>query len=442
MNFAGMEFIFRFLPIFLAVFYLTPKRYRETVLLGGSLLFYALGEIRFLPVLVAAMGLNYLLGSRRRPRGLIITALIGDLLLLVFFKVISLTLGSQYLPAGISFYLFRMIAWQVDVLKGVVDKKRSLRDVMLYFCMFPQVLSGPIMRFADGGFGKEREYRADKIEAGVQYFIVGLSMKVLLADRLAILWNDLLAIGFASISTPVAWLGAVGYSLQLYFDFWGYSLMAAGLGMIAGFEFIINFNHPYAAVSIGDFYRRWHMSLGSWFRDYVYIPLGGSRGGKGRTVFNLIVVWLLTGLWHGSGLNFCIWGLVLGVLIIVEKLWLGRFLTRFSIIGHLYVGLLIPLSWMVFAITDLEQLGIYFSRLFPFFAAAGGYANTNVLTAYLQSYGYLLAAGILLCLPGAFNMFEKYKQRRTVTILLVPLFWLSIYFLAGKAGNPFMYLNF
>ncbi|MDR2889958.1 MAG: MBOAT family protein [Lachnospiraceae bacterium] len=441
MNFAEMGFIFRFLPVLLVVTYLTPKRFREKILLVGSLVFYAFGELRLMPVLLAAMVFNFLLGYRRR-RGLIITAIVGDLLLLVSFKLLSATLGGEYLPLGISFYIFRMISWQADLLNGEIDRKEKFSDVCLYFCLFPQILSGPIMRYGDGEFGRSREYRAEAIEAGVQYFIIGLGMKVILADRLAILWNDLQTVGFVSISTPLAWMGAIGYSMQLYFDFWGYSLMAAGIGMMVGFKFITNFNHPYAARSIGDFYRRWHMTLGGWFRDYVYIPMGGSRWGAGRTAVNLLVVWGLTGLWHGSGINFIIWGLVLGGLIILEKLVYGRLLQKVPVVGHLYVLFLIPLSWVVFAVTDLGQLGVYFSRLFPFVTSAGGQANPGVLSAYLRSYGWLFVVGGLLCLPGLFKLFERYKKRRVVTLLLIPVFWVSIFLLAGASGNPFMYLNF
>lgn len=440
--FAGMEFIFRFLPIFLVLFYMVPKRFRETLLLLGSIVFYAAGEIRFLPVLLGAIGLNYLLGNLKQKKRLRIAAVILDVLLLAVFKVLSVTADSQLLPLGISFYLFRMISYQGDLLRGEIEGKPTLRDTALYFGMFPQILSGPIMRYGEGQFGAPREYRLEKLEDGFKYFILGLGMKVLLADRLAIFWNDMQTIGFANISTPLAWLGMFSYSLRLYFDFWGYSLMAAGIGMMVGFGFIRNFDHPYAARSISDFYRRWHMTLGSWFRDYVYIPLGGSRAGKGRVAVNLLAVWLLTGIWHGSGINFCIWGGILGILVVTEKLWTGKILQKIPLLGNLYVLLLIPLTWMVFAINDGKQLWIYFGRLFPFFGQMDSYVNQNDMMNYLHTYGGLLAVGALLCIPWVFEYYEKHKRSVFIILLLLVIFWVSVYFIISQEGNPFLYFKF
>jgi alginate O-acetyltransferase complex protein AlgI len=279
------------------------------------------------------------------------------------------------------------------------------------------------------------------VEDGITFFAMGLGMKVLIADRLGILWNEILKIGFESISTPMAWLGAVGYSLQLYFDFWGYSLMAGGLGLMLGFRYVQNFIHPYAAGSITDFYRRWHATLGSWFRDYVYIPLGGSRGGSAATIRNLMVVWLLTGFWHGGTLNFVLWGLALGLLIIYEKYVAGGLLDRIPVLGHLHVIILIPLTWVVFAITDLRELGVYFSRLFPLFGA-GVAVNRGDFAKYLGIYWPFFAAGILLCVPVFYNLLV-WKRRHPVVIgLLLVVFWASIYFASISAGNPFMYFSF
>lgn len=313
---------------------------------------------------------------------------------------------------------------------------------MLYFTLFPQVISGPVMRYDEGGFEIEREFSPAQLEEGISYFIIGLGMKVLLADRLAILWNDLQMIGFQSISTPLAWFGMAGYSLQLYFDFWGYSLMASGLMVMLGFEFIENFHHPYGAKSIGEFYRKWHMTLGSFFRDYVYIPMGGSRCSKKRLVWNLAVVWLLTGIWHGNGPNFVLWGVVLGILIILEKLFYGKYLNQFPLLGHLYVLLLIPFTWVIFAITDLGQLAVYFGRLFPFIGGKGIAVNEGDIIRYVQSYGGLMLAGVVLCIPVVFDTLLKYRKNILVILLLTGIFWYCVYFMAGSAGNPFMYLNF
>lgn len=309
----------------------------------------------------------------------LVTVLALDIGLLVLFKALGAFAGSSILPLGLSFYTFKMISFQADVFRGEMKELPTFKRTAVYFTMFPQIVSGPIMRFNEGSFlMEEREYSWEKLEEGLQYFVAGLGTKVLLADRLAILWKDIHMIGYESISTPLAWLGAAAYSMELYFDFWGYSLMASGICVMLGFPFVKNFEHPYASKSVSEFWRRWHMTLGSFFRDYVYIPLGGSRGGMPETLRNLLAVWVLTGLWHGGSLNFVLWGLALFLLIAVEKIGLGKLFTRFPLIGRCYTLFLIPVTWVFFALTDLGQLGLYLERLFPF--AGGGSPST--LTIY------------------------------------------------------------
>lgn len=456
-SFSSMEFIFRFLPIFLVAYFVTPVKYRDLTLLAGSLIFYAVGEPVFIFVLILTTLVNYFLGrkiwkqgegffvqdwQKKKRKRLAAGAVIFDVLVLAVFKGLAIFCDSALLPLGISFYIFKMISFQVDLLRGELWSIPQFRNVALYFTMFPQVTSGPIMRYNEGEFGWEKSSSLEQVEDGLKYFILGLGMKVLLADRLAILWNDLQMIGFQSISTALAWFGAAGYSLRLYFDFWGYSLMASGLMVMLGYDFIENFHHPYGAKSIADFYRRWHITLGSWFKDYVYIPMGGSRCSKGRLVLNLALVWLLTGIWHGNGFNFVIWGAILGFFIILEKLFYGKALQKIPVIGNLYVLLLIPLTWVIFAVTDLKQLGIYFGRLFPFIGGAGIAVNSQDIIRYAGNYGIYFAAGILLCIPAVFNYYEKHKKNPIIILLLVLIFWLSIYHLSISAGNPFMYLKF
>lgn len=456
-SFSSLEFLFRFLPIFLLIYFIVPAKYRETALVAGSVVFYAVGEPVFILVLVVLTFLNYLLAmqvwkagegfslhewQKKRRKRLMIQAVVLDAAVLVVFKVLGSFVDNSLLPLGISFYTFKMISFQVDLYRKEMWDKPKFQYTALYFMMFPQVVSGPIMRYNEGKFDLERTCGTEQFEDGLKYFIAGLGMKVLLADRLAILWNDLQMIGFQSISTPLAWLGAAGFSLQLYFDFWGYSLMASGLLVMLGYNFIENFNHPYAAKSISEFYRRWHVTLGSWFRDYVYIPLGGSRCSGKRMVFNLAVVWLLTGIWHGNGFNYVIWGVALGVFIILEKLLYGKYLEKLPILGHLYVIALIPITWVIFAINNLSQLGIYLGRMFPFLGGAGLAVNERDIIKYAADYGALFAAGIILCIPGVFGFFEKYKKNPVVILLLAAVFWYSVYFLSSSAGNPFMYLNF
>lgn len=456
-SFSSLEFLFRFLPIFLIAYFVVPAKYREIMLLIGSLVFYAVGEPVFLLLLILATVMNYYMGMKawelgegytvqpwrlQKRKQIVIAAVVIDVLILAAFKCLSAFVDNALLPLGISFYIFKMISFQADILRGEIWNKPKFKYVALYFTMFPQVVSGPIMRYNEGEFDLDRTCGLEQFEDGLKYFILGLGMKVLLADRLAILWNDLQMIGFQSISTPLAWLGAAGFSLRLYFDFWGYSLMASGLMVMLGYDFIENFNHPYASKSISEFYRRWHVTLGSWFRDYVYIPLGGSRCDKKRIALNLAVVWLLTGIWHGNGFNYVIWGVVLGIMIILEKLVYGKYLQKIPILGNLYVLALIPLTWVVFAITDLKQLGIYFGRLFPLFGDAGIAVNQQDIFKYLSNYGIYLVAGIILCIPAVSGFYEKHRKNPVVIVLLAIVFWLSVYFLSSSAGNPFMYLNF
>ncbi len=456
-SFASLEFIFRFLPIFLILYYVIPEKYRDTVLLLGSLFFYAVGEPVFVLLLILLTGINYLIGKKSRQfiemhtvknwqkriqKKYLIFSVILNILVLITCKGLGTFADNRLLPLGISFYLFKMISYQVDIYRGEIEDDVTFKTTALYFILFPQVISGPIMRYNDGEFEIGRGYSLEQFEDGLSYFVMGLGMKVLLADRLAILWNDLQMIGFQSISTPLAWLGAIGYSLQLYFDFWGYSLMASGIMMMLGFNYIENFHHPYAARTISEFYRRWHMTLGSFFRDYVYIPMGGSRCSKGKIIVNLAVVWLLTGIWHGNGFNFMIWGAVLGFFIILEKVFYGRFIGKIPVIGNLYVLFLIPLTWVVFAITDLEQLRIYFGRLFPFIGIEGVAVNSQDIFKYLQMYGPLIGVCVLFCIPVVYDWIEQHRRNVIVVLLLMAVFWFSVYFMVSTKGNPFMYFKF
>ncbi len=392
--FSGLGFIFRFLPVFLVLYYVTPAEYRNAILFLGSMVFYAVGEPHFIVLLLFLTVADWLIGRQigKKGRAGAVWLFLAILLnggVLVGCKIASLTVDASLLPLGLSFYIFKMLSYEADLYRGVIPRSPAFIDAAAYFTMFPQVTEGPIMRYSDGFtdrvggelipghashahrprhavpadvvghsdiVGHGRRVHADGIEDGLICFIIGLSMKVLLADRIEYLWNALSTIGYASISTPLAWMGAYAYTFRLYFDFWGYSMMAAGVGMMLGFPFVRNFAHPYASPNITSFYRDWHVTLGAWFRDYLYIPLGGSRGGTGRTIFNLFLVWLVTGLWHGGTLNYVIWGLVLFALIVWEKFAVRGLLRRFPFLGHLHVFLFIPLTWVIFAIPDLTQL--------------------------------------------------------------------------------------
>ena len=329
MLFSSFEFLFRFLPVFLVIYYLTPKKFRNVTLLGGSIVFYTIGEAGYITILLACVLVNYTLtrlmyrkstdGRGIRQKRLLLLALGYDLGVLFFFKYSGLASG---LPLGISFYTFQIMAYVIDVYRGRIPAEQSLLRLGTYLTMFPQLISGPITNYADVrvALGRERTIKARQLEEGMKLLIIGLAAKVVIADRIGTLWNSIQMIGFDSISTKLAWMGAFAYSLQLYFDFAGYSMMARGIGKMLGFELPVNFRYPYISKSVTEFWRRWHITLGRWFREYVYIPLGGNRKGKARTFFNLFVVWSLTALWHGADWHYAAWGIYYGMIIIASSL--------------------------------------------------------------------------------------------------------------------------
>ena len=303
-------------------------------------------------------------------------------------------------------------------------------------------MMGPILRYDEWrGALKSRTIAREDVFLGFERFLVGLCFKVLLADQLAPLWASLERIGYGYLSTPLAWLGAVSYSLQLYFDFSGYSLMAMGLGQMLGLPVPRNFDLPYLSRSVSEFYRRWHITLGTWFRDYVYIPLGGSRRGKARTALSLTVVWVFTGLWHGASWNFVLWGVVLLCCILLEKFCIGGFLKKHALLSHLYLLFVIPQTWVIFRITKFSDIGAYFSRLFPFFGTHSAVSAQDALKL-LSSYWWLLLLAVLFCLPQPRRFYEKHRGSLALDLPLFLLFWVCVYFIATSSGNAFLYSRF
>ena len=453
MSFSDLKMIFRFLPIFLAVYYVTPPSYRRYILFVASIFIYATGDPRYLALLIASIIFNWFLGTDafRHQKSSFVLAVLVDVVLLVLFKTLGAFSSLSFLPVGISFYIFKMISYQFDLFRGRIEHMPSFIDTAAYFSMFSQIVSGPIMRYEDytANTSYRRRLKDDSgrksmlscLDEGAFYFCIGLAFKVIIADHLAQCWYAIGTIGYAHISAPLAWIGVLCYPLNLYFDFWGYSLMASGIGVALGFPFIENFHHPYAAASVADFYRRWHMTLGSWFRDYVYIPLGGSRKDGFSTFLNLLIVWLITGLWHGFSLNFLIWAGVLFILIVWEKFVLIRFPFLMKVLGRFHVLVLIPLSWMPFALGKPEYIAGYFNCLFPFVTPPSNVYALDYVTI-LDNYLPFLIAGLVLLIPLFFNFIKKHRHNPLVAFICLALFWVSIYSLAGKAGNPFMYFRF
>ncbi len=471
MVFSSLTFLFAFLPIFLILYYCSPAKYRNGLLFTGSLVFYGIGEPLYLCLIICSvlvnLGIGLLIDRSERlsvKRLWLITGLLYNFGLLFFFKYTNffleningvlrlchsstqLKLLELTLPLGISFYTFQIVSYIVDVYRGKVKADHSVISLGAYLCMFPQLIAGPIVVYSDIRRElHERTITIHNLDDGLKTFILGLGFKVLLANRVGTLWNEVCTIGFESISTPLAWLGSLAYSMQLYFDFCGYSLMAIGLGKMLGFTIPENFHHPYLSRSVTDFWRRWHITLGAWFREYVYIPLGGNRKGRIRTIVNLGIVWLLTGFWHGAAWNFILWGVFIFLLEILEKNLLLPVLNHKSIaahiFSHIYMILYILVSWTIFAISDFNQLAMYLARMFPFFGM-GHTLNSYDFVKYLTDYGVLLICCILFCTAGPEKLYHRFKNKLGGIVIALIIFWYSVYYLAIGMNNPFLYFRF
>jgi alginate O-acetyltransferase complex protein AlgI len=312
--------------------------------------------------------------------------------------------------------------------------------------MFPQLIAGPIVVYSNIRDAlKERTISIHAFDNGLKTFIIGLGYKVIIANRIGTLWNEVCTIGFESISTPLAWLGAFAYSMQLYFDFCGYSLMAVGLGEMLGFYMPANFQHPYMARSVTDFWRRWHITLGAWFREYVYIPLGGNRKGAARTVFNLLVVWFLTGFWHGAAWNFIFWGLFIFVLQIIEKnitlRWLNADHLIAKLLSHTYMVFYILISWTIFAISNFQELCVYLGQMFPFLSGAGNFDLSDFMR-FAADYAPLLIASLIFATDYPEKLYDKIRHRFLGVAVAFVIFWWSVYYLAIGINNPFLYFRY
>lgn len=443
MQFNSLAFIFSFFPIFLMVYYCVRQELRRPVMILGSLVFYALssGGNYWWVALLALVGVaSYFAGFTLVKPGktvFLVVYLCALTAILTFFKLFS---SGRYLPAGMSFYLFQLAAYLIDVYRGKLFPEQKFLSFSEQVVMFPKLLSGPLMdprtlqlqsRYCKPSFALVYE--------GIQQFIVGLALKVLIANRLSGLWGQAAVVGYESISTPFAWLALAGYAMRLYFDFYGYSLMAMGIGRMLGFELPENFLHPYISKTVSEFYRRWHATLGAWFREYLYIPLGGNRKGTLRTILNLAIVWLFTGLWHGIGGNYLLWAGFLFFLVVMERLWLGKLLKKTRVLCRVYTVFMILVSWLPFAIGDWGQMVSYAGRLFGF---SGKTLNPNDFVIWGQTYGGILAAGVILATPLPFKLWDKIRKTFLGDILLFILFWVVVYFIATSAQDPFMYFQY
>lgn len=457
MVFSSLTFIFIFLPIFLLIYYGAKPKYRNLVIFVASLIFYGIGiagNPLYIVLFMVSIGVNYLIGiemmiTSKRKR-LLIAGIGYNFFWLLLFKYASfffsgfIKLPELVLPLGISFYTFQMVSYIIDVYRKETKPEPSFVTMGAYISMFPQLIAGPIVTYKTvrNELHRERLFSVTQFAEGIMTFTVGLGLKVLLANQIGNLWENIQNIGFENISTQLAWLGAFGFSFQLYFDFWGYSLMAIGLGKMVGIRLPENFNHPYTAVSMTDFWRRWHITLGQWFRNYLYIPLGGNRTSKTKWIRNLFIVWMFTGLWHGAGFNFLLWGFVLFVILLCEKLLYGKQLERRPWFGHIYMFFLIPLTWTIFKITDLSQLAIYFQRLFPFFDQTERYYYAGDYLRNLSEFKFVLAGCVLFSTRLPMRIIEKMKNHIYGFVIFIAIFWASLYCLFMGMNDPFLYFRF
>lgn len=464
MVFSSLEFIFIFLPVFFLAYGFSPPAYKNAVLFLGSIIFYCMGVLEY-PIYIVLFLLtiifNFIIGEfisafRRASKVWLTIGITFNFMWLIFFKytgflfeninsipLINLPMKDIILPIGISFYTFQNVSYIIDVYRKKAQAETSLVNYGAYISMYPQLIAGPIVTYSTVAEQlKQRTHTAEKVENGLKTFTVGLGLKVILANQIGGLWSDISMIGYESISTSLAWLGLIAYSFQIYFDFWGYSLMAVGLGEIMGFDIPRNFDHPYTSVSMTEFWRRWHITLGTWFKDYIYFPLGGSRTTTLKIVRNSFIVWAFTGLWHGASWNFIIWGLVLfGILMLEKFCGVKAFMEKYRIAGHIYMILLIPLSWLLFAITDFSQLGEYFLRLIHVSSEDGVVFEQDYIK-YLGIYGKYFIAGILFSTKLPELAYKKIKDSWFGIALLLVVFWFSVYCMYQGMDDPFLYFRF
>ena len=471
MLFSSIPFLYYFLPLTLLCYFLAPRRAKNAVLLLFSLVFYAWGEPKYVLFMVVSILQGYFFGrlvekyrisNPRRSKLFLTASVLFSLLLLGYCKYadffirsfnavtgLSVPLLRVALPIGISFYTFQILSYVVDVHRGTVAAQRNLIDLGTYIAMFPQLIAGPIVKYRDVSdqlHVYKHRYNLKQIEEGMTLFTFGLAKKVLLADAIGALWTDIIGVaaspsttfvGLANASTPLVWLGIIAYSLQLYFDFSGYSMMGIGMGKMLGFDFPANFNYPYISASITEFWRRWHMTLSGWFREYVYIPLGGNRKGLKRQIFNLFVVELLTGIWHGANWNFICWGLYYFVLLAIEKLFLLPHLKKGKVWPHIYTLFLVVVGWAMFVGNDTGvSFGLLFQKLF---IPSGGVSPLY----FLRNYGVLLAVSVVCCTPLIEKLWDVLR-RNVVTrcAAILTLLVISTAYVVGSTNSPFLYFNF
>lgn len=466
MVFSSTIFLCVYLPLVLLGYYICPKKGRNLFLLIVSLVFYAWGEPKYVFLMIFSILVNYIFGrlmdkhreNKKRLKLMLVLSVVIDIGLLSVFKYtdfiitnVNAIFGANFdllniaLPIGISFYTFQAMSYTIDVYRDDVRVQKNLIDFGMYITMFPQLIAGPIVRYADVQDQlAERSVTTADFSEGVMRFVVGLGKKVLLANQMGAVWSDIYALG-GDVSALMAWTGAIAYTFQIYFDFSGYSDMAIGLGRMFGFKFPENFRYPYQSVSITDFWRRWHITLSTWFKEYLYIPLGGNRRGLARQALNLLIVWSLTGFWHGAGWNFVMWGLYYFVILFIEKLFLLKALDKLpKFFRHVYALLLIIIGWVIFASDDVSVLLPYLGSMFGANGAIGGMDVYTLLTKAVLLIICCIASTelpkkLFLSAAGAMNEKAAFTLK---SVLMIALLAMSMILLIGDSYNPFLYFRF
>lgn len=465
MVFSSMFFMWVFLPLMLLGYYIVGKRYKNIFLVLGSLFFYAWGEPIYIFLMIISICFNWRMGiwigtRDGNKRRLLIIDLIVNISVLIVFKYLDMLLSTintvlgydrfplaeLALPIGISFYTFQVMSYIIDLYRGKYTAQRNIISLALYISFFPQLIAGPIVRYAD--INEQIESRTTSVEqmaVGIRRFIYGLGKKVILANTLAESAELIAEMNMVRVTGVFAWVGAVLYTLQIYYDFSGYSDMAIGIGKMFGFHFLENFDYPYLSKSISEFWRRWHISLGTWFKEYLYIPLGGNRKGKVRTYFNLLIVFAVTGLWHGASWNFVLWGIYYGLLIVLERMGFGQFLKKHKLLAWFYSILAIVFGWVIFQQTDITRCVAYIVRmLLPWKYTETIYTLRELVSSriLLTMFAAVLGCGAIQYWGKKWKLADKWENSLPEMVFCIGIVVCSFMMLAGNSYNPFIYFRF
>ena len=464
MVFSNLIFVFAYLAVVLLIYYIIPRKARNIFLFFANLVFYGWGEPVMVFLMLISIVINYIGGyfvekakpDKSKAKIPLILTVIADLGILAFFKysgmlietlnlipIFNIPLIEVSLPIGISFYTFQTMSYVIDVYRDDAPVSKSLINFGTYVALFPQLIAGPIVRYKDVAYQiQHRQETLEQFNKGVKLFLVGLGKKVIIADQMGAMWNSLLA-NTDPNGILGSWVGIAGYTLQIYFDFSGYSDMACGLGNMLGFEFLKNFNYPYISKSVTEFWRRWHISLSTWFKEYVYIPLGGNRKGVPRQIINLLIVWFCTGLWHGASYNFIMWGMYYGLILILEKFVLKKLLDKLpSLIQHLYTIFIFMMGWVIFCFDDVAEMGKFFVSLFTM---ENGLISNHALVTVVH-YLPIILLGIVASTPIGATIYNKFKDKNYIwvfeSIFCIVVLVIVISAMVSQSYSPFLYFRF